>query len=382
MQRVAVQPHLLRWARDRAGLDLFELLARFPKLEEWEQGEERPTLRQLENFAKAVFVPLGYLFLPNPPDERLPIPDFRTVAGRAVVRPGPNLLDTIYACQEKQAWYREFAQSSRRDKVKFVGSATINDSPERVARTMRDTFSFSLEERRRCRGWEEALRFFSFQAEAAGVLVMISGVVGSNNRRKLDPEEFRGFALADSLAPLVFINGNDTKAARMFTLAHELAHLWLGTSALSDMGAAPRHSLRREEIWCNKVAAEYLVPLDELRMEYDEAEPLEEALRRLGRIFKVSSLVVLRRLLDAGKLDRDRFNEAWGIAMAGFKQRSSSGGGNFYNTTMTRVSPRFARALMESTLEGQTLYRDAFRMLGVSKTETFHTLARKVGVQL
>lgn len=381
MQRVAVEPHLLRWARERAGLDLFDLLARFPKLEEWEQGEERPTLRQLENFAKAVFVPLGYLFLPNPPDERLPIPDFRTVAGREVVHPGPNLLDTIFACQEKQAWYREFAQSTRGDKVEFVGSATINDAPEVIARRMRDTFSFSLEERRGCRSWEEALRFFSSQAERAGVLVMVSGVVGSNNRRKLDPDEFRGFALADSLAPLVFINGNDTKAARMFTLAHELAHLWLGTSALSDMGAAPRHNQRREEVWCNKVAAEYLVPADELRMEHNEAEPLDEALRRLGRIFKVSSLVVLRRLLDAGKLDRDRFNDAWNTAMAGFQQRRTSGGGDFYRTTMTRVSPRFARALMESTLEGQTLYRDAFRMLGVSKTETFHTLARQVGVQ-
>jgi len=357
-----------------------DLLPRFPKLDNWEQGDELPTLRQLEHFAQAVHVPVGFLFLPTPPEERLPIPDFRTVAGQDVMRPSPNLLDTIHACQEKQAWYREFAQSTKQGQVEFVGSATVEMPPEAVALQMRDSFHFGFEERRRCRNWEECLRYFCSLAEQAGVLVMVSGVVGSNNNRKLDPEEFRGFSLSDRLAPLVFVNGNDTKAARMFTLAHELAHLWLGTTALSDMGAAPRQGRRREEVWCNKVAAEYLVPTVDLNGEFDANEPLEQALKRIGNIFKVSSLVVLRRLLDIGKIGRSEFDAAWGTEIHRF-QRRGSGGGDFYKTTMTRVSRRFTRALAESTLEGQTLYRDAYRMLGISKTETFMNLAREAGLQ-
>ena len=110
MTRVAIHPELLRWARERAGMsDAGELLRRFPKLMEWEEGETHPTLKQLEAFAHAVHVPIGYLFLPAPPDEPLPIPDFRTHDGRGVRRASADLLDMLYACQERQGWYREFA---------------------------------------------------------------------------------------------------------------------------------------------------------------------------------------------------------------------------------------------------------------------------------
>ena len=204
----------------------------------------------------------------------------------------------------------------------------------------------------------------------------------SNTHRRLDPTEFRGFALSDPLAPLIFINGADTKAAQIFTLAHELAHLWLGDSALSNIEAAPRQGFRQEEVWCNAVAAELLVPIASLRTELRAGEMLSDTLPRLARKFKVSTLVILRRLLDAGQLDRPSFEAAWDQECKRLRevaQRGSSGG-EFYRTTIARVSPRFARALIISTLEGQTLYRDAFRMLGVSKTETFNNLGREAGV--
>ena len=382
MTRVAINPALIRWARERAGYAQGALAARFKKLPEWEAGETQPTLKQVEAFARAVHVPVGYLFLTAPPQEPVPIPDFRTIAGRAVRQPSPNLLDTIYACQERQSWYRDFARVAQQPELGFVGSATVETPPEAVAARMRETLGFDLAARRACPTWADALRLFIRQADAAGVLVMLSGVVMSNNYRRLDPAEFRGFALCDPLAPLIFVNGADTKAAQMFTLAHELAHLWLGASALSNSEAAPRPGVRREEVWCNAVAAELLVPLAALRAELREAEALPQALARLARAFKVSSLVVLRRLLDADWLDRGRFDAAWAQESARLRTLAQRGsdGGDFYRTTLSRVSRRFAHALVVSTLEGQTLYRDAYRMLGVSKAETFNRLGREVGV--
>jgi len=383
MTRAAVRPELLRWARERAGIgEAGALLGRFPRLAAWESGEAQPTLKQLEAFARAVHVPVGYLFLPAPPEERLPIPDFRTHDGRGVRRASPDLLDMLYACQERQGWYRDFALTMRLPEAGFVGSASLGDRPEDVASRMARTLGFDIAARADCRSWEEALRLFISQADAIGALVMVSGVVLSNNRRILDPEEFRGFALADRRAPLVFINGADTKSGQMFTLAHELAHLWLGSSAVSDASAAPLDGHRREEVWCNAVAAELLVPLAALRPALRPDETLESSMQRLARRFKVSTLVILRRLLDAGALDRAAFDRAWAEERARLRDlvRPGAGGGDFYRTTLSRVSRRFARALVESTLEGQTLYRDAFRMLGVAKTETFNTIGREVGV--
>lgn len=379
MMRVDVKPELLRWARERAGLGPGALAPRFPQLGAWERGDERPTLKQLEGFAKATHTPVGYLFLQEPPIERVPIPDFRTVGSARVARPSPDLLDTVYICQQRQEWYRDFARSVGEEPLAFVGSVNLASSVEATAASLRHALGFDLEERRRMSTWTDALGRFIEQADALGVLVMVSGVVGSNNRRKLDPEEFRGFALADDLAPLVFINGADTKAAQMFTLAHELAHIWLGRSALSDVGPASAPS-NNVESWCNRVAAELLVPLAVLRAESQRGADLLVEANRLARRFKVSTLVILRRIHDAGGLTREQFRRAYQEELERLRAIPKGSGGDFYLTQATRVGKRFARALVVSTLEGQTLHRDAFRLLGFSKLRTFQELGHSLGV--
>jgi Zn-dependent peptidase ImmA (M78 family) len=377
--RVAVKPELLRWARERAGFELAALAKRFPQLPEWESGDARPTLKQLEKFAKATYAPIGFLFLPEPPPvEQVPIPDFRTIGNRHVERPSPDLLDTLYICQQRQEWYRDFTRSEREAPLPFVGSITLSENVATAAAHIRTALGFDVDARRQMPTWTEALRHFIGQADAAGVLVMVSGVVGSNNRRKLDPDEFRGFALSDDLAPLVFINGADSKSAQMFTLAHELAHIWLGRSALSDVGpaSAPTNDV---EIWCNRVAAEMLVPLAALRQAYNRRAVLSEEANRLARLFKVSTLVVLRRIHDAGGLTREELWQAYEDELTQLRETRKESGGDFYLTQAVRVSKRFARALIRSTFEGQTSFTEAFRMLGLKKMSTFRELGYNVG---
>jgi len=379
MNRVDVAPEMLRWAAERAGFGIQALSRRFPNLPDWERGEAKPTLRQLESFAKATRTPVGYLFLQEPPDERVPIPDFRTLATARRERPSPDLLDTIYLCQQRQEWFRQFARTEGRAPLPFVGSAELESGIEEAAATMRAALRFDLDERRQIPTWTEALRRFIGQADDLGVLVMVSGVVGSNNSRRLDPQEFRGFALSDSVAPLIFINGADTKAAQMFTLAHELAHVWLGQSAVSDAQASllPENQVER---WCNQVAAELLVPLSSVRAEYSRHADLRVETDRLARRFKVSTLVILRRMYDAGGLSREAFWETYNAELQKLHALPKSSGGDFYLTLGARVSKRFARALVTSAVEGQSSFTEALRLLGFKKMTTFRELAQSLGV--
>lgn len=379
MTRVAVQPALFLWARKRARMEGAALATRFPHLPEWESGNVQPTLHQLERYAQATHAPLGFFFLPEPPREILPIPDFRTM-GQGVPRMSADLLDVIYTCQNRQTWYRDEALVNGETPLPFVGSVTLSAPPADVAEMIRQKLGFSVQARRECPTWAEALRLFISQTEQAGVMVMVSGVVMNNNTRHLDPREFRGFALADTIAPLVFINGADSKSAQMFTLAHELAHLWLGQTALSDAQMAEA-SDNATETWCNRVAAELLVPQAEFRAALQRDEALEPALQRLARQFKVSTLVLLWRMLDVGWLERDAFWRTYRAEEARLQALAArnTGGGDFYRTTVARVSRRFAQTLVASTLEGRTLYRDAFRMLGIAKPGTFNELGRTLG---
>jgi len=380
MNTVAASIPVLRWAAQRAHLDDESLTARFKKWPLWLSGQAQPTLRQLEEFARLTHTAIGYFFLPQPPELKLPVPDFRTLRDEALAEPSSNLLDTLYLCQQRQAWYRDYARMHGLPALSFVGSASVQEAPEAVAQRLRDILGLSVEARRHLPTWTEALRQLIARAEDAGVMVMVSSVVGSNSHRKLDVGEFRGFALADEFAPLIFLNGADSKAAQMFTLAHELAHVWLGATGISNTqaGEVPE---RHTERWCNQVAAELLMPMDSLRAAYDPHVPVPEEIQRLARAFKVSTLVALRRLFDAGFITQDALWQHYREEQERLRRLPERApGGDFYRSLSARVSKRFARAIIASTLEGLTSLPDAFRMLGVRKTATFYETARELGV--
>lgn len=381
--RVDVAPDLLHWAVERARWDEETTARRAPKLDEWIAGTHRPTLKQLEKFASDTHAPFGLLFLDEPPVEELPIPDLRTIGDADVERPSADLLDTIYLCQERQEWYRGYAVEHGMESPGFVGSASVDDAPALVAGQIRELLEFEPAQRGVFSNWSDALRRLIDRIESVGVLVMLTGIVGSDSHRKLNPSEFRGFALADPVAPLIFINGADTKAAQNFTIIHEFAHIWLGGSALSDATMLARASLP-EERWCNQVAAEVLVPVGALRADYNgDAGPKE--LEQLARRYRVSTLVVLKRIFDAGYLEWNEYRERYEAERERVMeilaaQRAEGGGGNYYYTQPIRLSRHFATAVISSAREGSTTYRDAYRLLGTRKHSTFEGLASELGV--
>lgn len=209
--RVQVEPALLRWAVERAGWSDEVISRRAPRFEAWVDGSVRPTLKQLQDFADATHTPIGSLFLPSPPEESIPIPDMRTIGNRSVSRPSVDLLDTIYSCQSRQDWYREYAHTHGYPDRNFVSSARLSDEPIPVAANIRRLLKFEIRDRGSFPTWKDALRGLIDRIEAAGVLVMVNGIVGADTHRKLDPKEFRGFALADRIAPLIFVNGPTLK---------------------------------------------------------------------------------------------------------------------------------------------------------------------------
>ena len=248
-----IKPELIRWAVARSQLPLADLVHAFPKLDQWQRGERIPTSKQLERFAKKTMTPLGYFFLDSPPDEKLPIPDFRTVGDTPIGRPSPNLLETIQAMQRRQAWMREYVIEDGQDPLQFIGSAKSARSVVSLAARIRKTLGLDADWAEILTTWDNALPTLRRSAERIGILVATSGVVGLNTRRKLNPEEFRGFALCDDYAPLIFVNGADSRSARMFTLSHELAHLWVGQTGLFNLINMMPHDDETER-FCNQVA--------------------------------------------------------------------------------------------------------------------------------
>ena len=382
MSRVPIRPAVLRWARERSGRELDDIARRIPGLPAWEHGHEQPTLKQLESFAKATHVPLGYLFLPEPPQERMPISDFRSIQGK-VRRPSPELLDTIHAMQRRQAWLREERMECEAQPFDFVGNARLTDDPDAVGQEMRRMIGIDTGWAAKFRTWMEAVSGLRRTIERAGVLAVISGVVGNNAHRKLNVEEFRGFSLCDGHAPLIFVNGADAKSAQMFTLAHELAHIWLGPVGEGLSGFDDLFPGGTEvETFCDRAAAEFLLPARELKACWRDVRDEPRRFETLARRFKVSPVVASRRALDLRLVDRETFFAFYDeYTQRERRSTASTGGGDFYNNQDARVGRVFATQVIRAAKDGRLSFREAYGLTGL-RGGTFQKYAARLGLEL
>jgi Zn-dependent peptidase ImmA (M78 family)/transcriptional regulator with XRE-family HTH domain len=366
----------MSWSRRRAGLseaDLAEsITVKEDKVLAWEAGESKPTFRQAQQWANLAHVPFGYLFLNEPPKEVLPLPDLRTVGGAAPAAPSLDLLDTVRDVLRKYEWYLDYLREQGLSPLPFVGKF---NSTARVADVVADMRSvLGINEAPHRQGGEDYLRQLIAAADAAGILVMRSGVVGTNTHRKLDVGEFRGFAISDKFAPIVFINIADAPAARLFTLIHELAHIWIGSSGVSSLSPSVN---RQDEVFCNAVAGEFLVPQAKFTPLWRPVDDWVTLLPELAAIFYVSKLVVARRACDLGFITNDEYGRYYVSELNAHRDLKKPGSGDFYKTAGSKNSKRFSRAVLTETLSGRLLLRDAGKLLGIQPSK-IKTYAEKV----
>ena len=384
MVRIPVKPELLRWARERAGVALEDLEKKktFTELPEWESDHDIfPTLKQLEAFAKAVHVPLGYLFLDEPPEERLPIADFRTIGNTQRAKPSPNLIDTIYAMQRRQDWMHDYMIECQASPLLFAGSADLGDDPGTIGMEMRKMMGLNRGWAEEVSTWKDAVAKLRRDIEELGVMAVINGIVGNSNHRSLNVKEFRGFALTDQYAPLIFVNGKDSKAAQMFTLAHELAHIWLGESGLSGFEKLIPAGTEVEE-WCNRAAAEFLLPSQELMERWNQIKGQEAPYRVLAREYKVSPIVAARRALDLQLIEKVTYFEFYEDYISqSIKSQRSPSGGDFYRTQNVRLGRLFATRVIGAAMEGKIGFKRAYELTGLWGG-TFRDYAKELGIQL
>ena len=352
-----IKNNIIKWARERSSLSIEsaakKLSIKQEVWEDWEKGVTQPTFKKIEKIAQKFYVPLGYLFLDTPPIEQLPIPDFRTINNEELKKPSPELLDVVYDAQRKQTWLTEIRAQEEQPQVLNIENYK-ND--EQIITTIRDDLGINFLQKE-AKNHGIFLRNIIESLDEQGFMVIRNGIVGNNTHRPLKTDEFRGFALYDKYAPLIFINGKDAKAGQIFTIIHELAHLLLGESGLD--GSFNKNTEQR----CNKIAAEVLVPSHQLKEIYQRGNEED-----IAKQFKVSSFVILIKAKQLGLITQDYLDERWQY----FKDKILKISNVDFKKFSTQIfesragGKQFLHTVINYTLAGKTLYRDAYKLTGLN----------------
>lgn len=380
MSTANINTDILVWARERSGIDVPEFAQKCgvseKRLREWETGERPMTFNQAMRYADKAHIPFGYLFLTRPPEDELPIPDLRTVGGQGVQRPSPELLDLVKLMLQRQEWYRDYLQQQLAEPNRHVGRFSVEDGMDAIVRDMRSKLGVAEHPQRG--KWDDYYRDLVARIESLGILVMRQGNLG-HHTRPLKVDEFRGFAIVDEYAPIIFVNHGDALGARLFTLVHELCHIWIGQSGISDSSA---NAHRQEEVLCNAVAAEFLVPAGEFRRLWQQdVDRWEDNLPALEAHFHVSTWALARRALTLNFISEDEYRRYIDEQQAAYRRRDrGSGGPTYYQTKKAQISRQFSHAVVSEALSGQMLLREASELLGGVKPGKIKVFAEELGL--
>jgi Zn-dependent peptidase ImmA (M78 family)/DNA-binding XRE family transcriptional regulator len=370
MTEAHITGEMLRWARERRGLSYSQLASQTKvsvgQIQQWEDGAAFPSFAKAEAIARQLKIPFGFLFLSTPPSDKSPIPDYRTIKGKQPAQPSPNLLSVINRTRSKQDWYREFAEENSQQPLQLVGSFSLKSEAIEVARSIRKSLFLDHESRSGISRHTEFLTKLSLAAQDAGVLVMRNGVSGNGKESRLSVAEFRGFALADPLAPIVFINSRDAYAAQVFTLIHELAHIWINQSGVSNADPVDNTS-ENVETFCNQVAGAVLMPSHEFAEAWSKLQHKRGFAEVLSKVFWVSPLAVIVRAFELSLISDEEFYRLVRIEKNKSYVAKKGSGGNPTSTTLARNSRRLVDAVLRAVRTNRLVHNDAAWLLGVRR---------------
>lgn len=317
-----ITPNVLKWARESARMTeetaASKISVTVERLKEWEAGISQPTIRQAQILAKAYRRPFALFFLPEIPRDFQPLQDFRKSGSRALTTSSIFIIREI---QQKQAWIRDVYSDNQEEKLHFVGRFSINDNPQKIAQNILDILKInpaSYKSDNPIREWIDA-------AETNGIFISRTSFIHS--RLTLDSEELQGFAIADRYAPFIFVNTDDWAAPQLFTLVHELAHIWIAETGISNAiepDLKHKNKFHPVELFCNEVAANALMP-KEFFLSFDlstfqNSNYVFKTAKQLG----VSSFALLVRALNLNIIsphDYHKLKKQADIDYAAFKQR-------------------------------------------------------------
>ncbi|MBL85344.1 MAG: hypothetical protein CMO82_01655 [Winogradskyella sp.] len=371
--RVKISPETLVWATERSGLNTDSLHDIFPKAIEWIKEESEPTVKQLEKFAKKLHVPFGFLFLQNPPVEKLPITFYRS-NGEVIQNTPLAVKDLVNLIKSRQEWLKDYLLENNYENLDFVGSLKSfkKISPQEGADIIRKSLKLNktwYEETSK----DKSFRYWIDKIELNRIFVISTGFVG-NNKRTIDVNTCKGFTLIDNLCPFIYINTNNLGGGRIFTLIHELVHVFVGNSI--GIGYNPIHpSSEPLEKFCDEVSSEILVPTDFFKVSWNSQRTnISDKIEILAKQYHVSKLVILKKALDLGFIQKSDFWDFYNRYTN--KPYLKSSGGTYWNSKPYEVSRKFYSYVDTALRQGKILPSNAYKLTNM-KANTYESFRQK-----
>lgn len=384
-------PEIIKWARESSGLSLDEAAKKLNLksskqsgasiLSDYESGEKEPTSKKVGEIAKLYHRPLLTFYLTKPPVIQKKGEDFRTVPDSIPLEANGNVDAIVRDIFVRQSIVREALIDSDDSEVKdFVGNLNGMPAVADAVAYIYKRFNISPSEFRRQGTAHDAMGYLRKQVENEGVFILLIGNLGSHHS-SVSTSYFRGFAIADKIAPFIVINDNDSKAAWSFTLLHELAHILIGESGISNTSVS--HKIEK---YCNDIASNILLTAEDLStIKIDDPSNFDElsaVLQERAAFYNVSPSLIAYRLLRDGRMSHNEweeisnyFKELW-MQSKVKNQDEKKSSGSFYMTKRHKTGGALLKVVKNSILEGVITETKAGKVLGVSPGN----VARMVGL--